>query len=79
MNLTTREFTISEVAEALERVPHTIRVWGYNDRLPDHLRPKRNARGWRVWTAEQVEGLKQWLIDEDMRPGKGLPNVKKPQ
>lgn len=74
------EHTISEVAAILGgRSPHTLRVWGYQNRLPEHLKPTRNARGWRVWSAEQIEGLKQWLIDEDMRPGKGLPNVRKPE
>ena len=67
-----RQYTISEVAKELGRVPHTIRVWGYDDRLPEELRPSRNARGWRVWTASQIQGLKKWIIDEDMSPGKGL-------
>jgi DNA-binding transcriptional MerR regulator len=67
-------YTISEVAEALGRVPHTIRVWGYQNRLPVHLQPSRNKRGWRVWTKSQVEGLKEWIIEADMTPGKGLRN-----
>lgn len=72
-----RLYTISEVAAELGRVPHTIRVWGYNNRIPDHLKPTRTARGWRVWTREQIEGLKLWIIEEDLTPGKGLRNYEK--
>lgn len=67
-----RLYTISEVAKELGRVPHTVRVWQYQNRLPEHLKPARNERGWRVWTAAQIEGLKKWVIDEDLTPGKGL-------
>lgn len=69
---------ISEAAAALNRVPHTLRTWEYGGRLPSDLLPHRDERGWRYWTPEQVEKMKQWIIDEDMRPGKGLPTVKKP-
>lgn len=64
--------SIGEVAQRLDRVPHTVRVWEYSGRLPAHLMPQRDERGWRWWTEAQVEGIKKWLIDEDIRPGKGL-------
>lgn len=67
---------ITEVAEAVNRRPATVRHWERNGILPKHLRSTRADRGWRYWTREQVEGIKQWLIDEDMRPGKGLPHYK---
>ena len=63
---------ISEVAAMLDRVPHTLRLWEYQDRLPPHLLPSRNERGWRVWSPDQVRQLKQWMIDADMRPGKAF-------
>jgi hypothetical protein len=69
-----RLYTISEVASELGRVPHTVRVWEYDKRLPNELLPTRNARGWRVWTRQQIEGLKRWIIEEDLTPGKGLRN-----
>lgn len=56
----------------LGRVPHTLRVWEYHKRLPDHLMPRRNDRGHRIYTLAQVRGLQKWLIDEDIRPGKAL-------
>lgn len=71
-----RLYSIGEVAEELNRVPHTIRIWIYQNKLPENLLPQRDDRNWRWWTEEQLEGLKQWVIDEDMRPGKGLPTVK---
>lgn len=66
------ELSIGDVAHELGRVSHTLRVWEYSGRLPDHLKPRRDDRHWRWWTREQVEGLKQWIIDEDMRPGKAF-------
>jgi DNA-binding transcriptional MerR regulator len=67
-----RELTISEVAERVNRVEHTVRLWDLYKKLPEELRPTRNARGWRVWTEEQVEGIKRWLIEADIRPGKSI-------
>lgn len=68
---------IGEVAEELDRVTHSIRIWQYKGILPKELIPYRDERGWRYWTREQVEGLKAWMESEDMRPGKGLPTVSK--
>ena len=67
-----RRNSISDTAHALGRVPHTLRVWEYQERLPADLLPHRDERGWRYWTDEQIEKLKQWIIDEDMRPGKAF-------
>jgi DNA-binding transcriptional MerR regulator len=66
------QLQIGEVAKLIGRSIHTIRVWGYDKRLPEHLRPTRNSRGWRVWSPAQVEAIKQWIIDEDMTPGKAF-------
>ena len=63
---------IGETAEKLGRKPHTLRVWIYNNKLPKELLPHRDEKNWRYWTSDQVEGLKRWLIDNDVRPGKGL-------
>lgn len=65
-------YNISQVGKLIGRVPHTIRQWEAHDRLPSHLRSARNDRGWRYWTATQVEGLKMWIITEDMNPGKAF-------
>jgi len=66
------EYQIGEVAKEIGRSIHTIRVWGYDNRLPEHLRPTRNARGWRIWNWGQIQGIKQWMIDADMTPGKAF-------
>lgn len=73
--MTERMYSIGEVAEELNRVTHTIRIWEYHKRLPQHLLPSRDERGWRWWTKDQVEALKAWVIEEDLRPGKGLPSM----
>ena len=65
--------TVGEVSKRLDRVPHTIRQWERDNRLPEELLPGRNENGWRVWSVEQVELIKQWIIDSDLRPGKSLP------
>lgn len=70
-----RLYTIGEVADELDRVPHTIRIWMYQGRLPDELLPQRDERNWRYWTEEQLNGLKEWVVEQDMRPGKGLNTV----
>lgn len=70
-------YSIGEVAEELNRVPHTLRIWEYHNRLPENLLPSRDERGWRWWTHEQVEALKEWVITEDMRPGKSLRTTMK--
>jgi len=66
---------IGEVADELDRVPHTIRIWIYQNKLPAELLPHRDERNWRYWTPDQVEGLKKWIVENDMRPGKGLATV----
>jgi len=70
---------IGEVAAKLNRQPHTIRVWLYQNKLKDHpeLLPFRDEKYWRYWTSEQVEGLKAWIKDNDVRPGKGLSTTHK--
>lgn len=69
---------IGEVADRLDRVSHTVRQWERDKRLPLELIPARDENGWRIWTEEQVNGLKNWIIEEDIRPGKGLETSKKP-
>lgn len=68
-------YSIGEVADELDRVPHSIRIWLYKGIVPKHLQPQRDERNWRYWTREQIEGLKEWMIEMDLRPGKGLPTV----
>lgn len=73
---TNKKYYIGELADAIDRVPHSIRIWQYQGRLPDHLLPNRDERGWRWWTEEQVEQIKIWMVEQDLRPGKGLLTVK---
>lgn len=64
-----RTYQIIDAAHAVGRSQHTLRQWEATGKLPDHLRSQRDDRGWRFWTLEQIEGIKQWLEDEDIRPG----------
>lgn len=70
------ELTISELAEFLDRRPNTIRGWCRDKVLPEALQPHRDDNGWRYWTQDQAEAIKQWIVDEDRRPGKGLSHYK---
>lgn len=63
---------IVELGEAVNRRPATIRQWERSGILPKELLPQRNERDWRFWTSAQVEGIKKWMRDQDLRPGKGL-------
>ena len=53
----------------------TLRRWEKLKVLPEELMPLREESGrrWRYWTPDQIEKIKQWLVDTDRRPGKGLP------
>lgn len=65
---------IREAAEALNRRMSTLRKWEQLGVLPRHLKSQRGIRGWRYWTPEQIEGIKEWIRKTDRRPGKGLPH-----
>lgn len=67
---------ITEAAELLNRRPHTIRDWERKGVLPKELRSNRSSRGWRYWTSKQIQEIREWMKEEDMRPGKGLPHYK---
>lgn len=66
---------INEAADMLHRQPDTLRKWESRGELPKTMLPKRekNGRKRRYWTPAQIEKIKQWMIDTDRRPGKGLP------
>lgn len=64
---------IGELAKIIQRRPNTIRKWEKQGRFPEHLRPIREG-GWRYWTNDQAELIKQWMIDEKLFPGSGLVN-----
>ena len=72
-----RLYSIGEVAEELNRVPHSLRIWLYKGIVPENLLPSRDERNWRYWTREQIEGLKVWMVESDLRPGKGLATTGK--
>lgn len=76
-----RRIYIAELAEVVNRRRATIRRW-CNSRdssptLPPELMPQRvitqtTQDGWRYWTEEQVEGIKVWMRENNVRPGSGL-------
>jgi len=63
---------INELALILDRKVETIRKWETSGRLPKYLWPKRGKHDWRCWTPAQVEKIKEWMIRNDMRPGRLL-------
>lgn len=65
---------IRDAAELLNRRMATLRKWEQLSVLPKHLLPHRGTRGWRYWTPEQIEGIRDWIRETDRRPGKGLPH-----
>ncbi len=67
-----RKIFIVELAEAVNRRPATIRQWERSGILPDSLCPKRSDRGWRYWSENQIQLIKDWMERLDLRPGKGL-------
>jgi MerR-like DNA binding protein len=75
----TQEIGIQEAAKLLNRMPATLRMWDTTEVLPRELRPHRNARGWRYWTHDQIEGIKAWIVATDRRPGKALRGARPSQ
>lgn len=65
---------IREAADLLNRRMATLRKWEQLGVLPDDLLPHRGTRGWRYWTPEQINGIREWIRKTDRRPGKGLPH-----
>lgn len=50
--------TITEVAEEIGVVPKTIMRWEKTGKVP---KPKRDFRGWRVYTDKDLEELKGFI------------------
>lgn len=65
---------IREAAEILNRRMATLRKWEQLGVLPKHLIPHRGTRGWRYWTPDQIQEIRDWIRETDRRPGKGLPH-----
>lgn len=63
---------IGQAAEQLNRKPGTIRKWEREKILPADCVPSRDERGRRFFTPEQIDKIRQWIVDTDRRPGKGL-------
>ena len=67
---------IQAVAFELNRREDTVRGW-CRGKLPADLMPRRDSTssgglGWRYWTPEQVDGIKDWMVAQKMYPGAGL-------
>lgn len=67
---------ITDAAKFLDREAGTLRKWERDAILPDHLLPKRDDQNRRYWSKAQLEEIKQWLLDTDRRPGKGLKHYR---
>jgi hypothetical protein len=64
---------IRQAAEQLNRRMGTLRKWEQQNVLPIRLRSHRGERGWRYWTPEQIEDIKEWIRDTNRYSGKALP------
>jgi hypothetical protein len=65
---------IREAANLLKRRMGTLRKWDQQGILPEHLRSHRGERGWRFWTPEQIEGIKNWIRDTNRYSGNAFPH-----
>lgn len=57
---TSYDISIGQLSERINRRAATIRMWEHEGLLPEQLRGLRDARGWRWWSAEQVEAIREW-------------------
>lgn len=67
---------IKEASKLLNRREATLRGWERDKRLPRHLVSERDEKGWRYWTTAQIADILKWMVDTDLRPGKGLAHYK---
>jgi DNA-binding transcriptional MerR regulator len=74
MDTKSRQIYIREAAELLNRRMGTLRKWEQQNVLPKHLRAHRGIRGWRYWTPEQIEGIKEWIRKTGRFSGNALPH-----
>lgn len=65
---------IREAASQLNRRMGTLRKWEQQKILPEHLRSQRGVRGWRYWTPDQIEGIKDWIRETNRHSGNALPH-----
>ena len=65
---------IREAAQLLNRRMGTLRKWENDGVLPAQLLPQRGDRGWRYWTPQQIEQIKDWLRDTQRYTGTALEN-----
>jgi DNA-binding transcriptional MerR regulator len=72
----TERIYVKQASELLDRRPATLRWWDREHILPRYLRSRRDGNGWRWWTPEQIEKIREWMRETDRRPGKGLPHYK---
>lgn len=63
---------ITDAATYLDREAGTLRKWERDGVLPTDLLPLRDDQNRRYWSQEQLDKIKQWLVETDRRPGKGL-------
>ncbi len=57
MNMEKLYYTIGEAAEILGESTSLVRFW--SNSFPKYIKPKRNAKGNRLFTAEDMDCLKQ--------------------
>lgn len=65
---------IREAAELLNRRMGTLRKWEQDGVLPKALLPHRGERGWRFWTPDQIEGIKEWIRNTNRYSGNAFPH-----
>jgi hypothetical protein len=71
---TNGKIDINALGVLINRKPHTIRGWERDGSLPKQLRGTKDSRGRRWWNQEQVDGIRDWMVDR--YPGSGLPGYK---
>lgn len=57
-----RRYKIGELAKELDRSTLTIKKWEENGIIP---KAKRDSRGWRYYTTEDIRNIKEILRESD--------------
>jgi hypothetical protein len=71
--------SMTDLTGIIHRKAGTVRKWEATGFLPEHLIPHRDYRNHRYWEHEQVHGkggILDWMVDNDMRPGRLMADPK---
>ncbi len=70
---------VTDLARIIDRVAHTIRQWEAHKDLPAGCYPRRDEKGWRYWSPDQVDRITAWLDTRRVQNPEKLAALRAPR